>query len=181
MKDIIVKPDISIRFAMKKMSSEGQKCLIIADDQNKLLGTLSDGDIRKAILQGSVLEDSITQLYQNNPTSLIFDKYTSKEAKDIFIKSNFDLIPVIDENTIVVDALDFESIINNGIHQQKCTDVPVVIMAGGRGSRMEPFTKVLPKPLVPIHEKPIIEVIGVFNSWLTLATKSCLTFSSCFW
>ena len=59
MKDIIVQPNISIRQAMKNLSKSGQKCLVITNDVNMLLGTLSDGELRKAILKGASMGDSV--------------------------------------------------------------------------------------------------------------------------
>ena len=63
MKDITVKPDITIRQAMKKLSQTGEKCLVITDDVKNLLGTLSDGALRKAILKGYAVGDSINDIY----------------------------------------------------------------------------------------------------------------------
>jgi dTDP-glucose pyrophosphorylase len=160
MKDITVKPEITIRQAMKKLSQSGEKCLVIVDEKNTLLGTLSDGDLRKAILKGSAVGDSIKDIYQHEPTVLIEGKYRLPDAKKVFTKNKFDLIPVVDEKGKLVDILLWENVFNNGKYRQnEKLDVPVVIMAGGKGTRLEPFTKVLPKPLVPIHEKPVIEHI----------------------
>ena len=160
MKDITVQPGISIRQAMKKLSQTGEKCLVITDQDNKLLGTLSDGDVRKAILGGVGFGDSIDSIYQQDPTVLVEGNYSLGDAKKLFIKHKFDLIPVVDEKGVLADVLSLESVLENGVKNQGARlDVPVVIMAGGRGTRMEPFTKILPKPLVPVHEKPIIEHI----------------------
>ena len=160
MKDITVKPDITIRQAMKQLSETGKKCLIITDEENMLLGTFSDGDLRKAILNGTAMSDSLESFYQQKPTILVKGKYDLIEAKKLFSQYKFDLIPVVDENGTLKDVLFWESVFSNGSNKQKGKlNVPVVIMAGGKGKRMEPFTKILPKPLVPVHEKPIIEHI----------------------
>ena len=179
MKDITVKPDITIRQSMKKLSQSGEKCLVIIDDNKMLLGTLSDGDLRKAILNGSEMSDSIQQIYQTNPTVLIDGKYQVADIKKIFTQQRFDLIPVVNNQGELVDIFLWDEILNNGKKDKKAKiNVPVVIMAGGKGTRMEPFTKVLPKPLVPIHEKPIIEhiierftEIGCSNFHLTVNYK----------
>jgi dTDP-glucose pyrophosphorylase len=159
-KDIIVNPDITVRKAMKMLSSSGEKCLVITDKNNKLKGTLSDGDLRKSILKGALMADSIRDIYQNNPTFMIDGEYGSSEIKKRFTKNKFDLIPVVDDQGHLKDILFWEAVFKNQSNRFKLElNVPVVIMAGGKGSRLEPFTKVLPKPLVPIHEKPIIEHI----------------------
>jgi len=180
MKDIIVNPDITIRQAMKKLSQSGEKCLVIVDEKNTLLGTLSDGDLRKAILNGSKMNNSIHNIFQPKPTMLISGKYSNDEARKLFTKNKFDLIPVVDEMGKLLDVLLWDEIFKNGEKNQKeKLNVPVVIMAGGKGTRMEPFTKVLPKPLVPIHDKPIIEHIidsftdvGVHEFVLTVNYKA---------
>jgi dTDP-glucose pyrophosphorylase len=179
MKDIVVQPGITIRQAMKNLNKSGQKCLVIAGKDNILLGTLSDGDLRKAILKGSVMGDSIENIYQQKPTVLVEGKYSLSEAKKLFLKHNFDLIPIVNEKGLLKDKLSLESVLKIRNNQQKeKLDAPVVIMAGGKGTRMEPFTKILPKPLVPIHEKPIIEHIiqrftdiGCHDFYLTVNYK----------
>ncbi len=160
MKDLIVSPDFTVKKALKKLNQTGGKCLIVADENKTLLGTLSDGDLRKAILKGAVIGDFIEDTYQKKPTVLIEGRYNIDQAKKLFIKNKFDLIPVVDQKGKIVEALVWEKVFKNGEKKQRQKlDVPVVIMAGGKGTRLEPFTKVLPKPLVPIHEKPIIEHI----------------------
>ncbi|MBT6935989.1 MAG: NTP transferase domain-containing protein [Candidatus Marinimicrobia bacterium] len=179
MKDITVKPDITIRQAMKKIGKSGKRCLVIVDEKNTLLGTLSDGDLRKAILNGSKMNDSIQNIYQSKPTVFVEGKYELDEARTLFKKERFDLIPIVDEQGELIDILLWGKILNNSEKDQKeKLNVPVVIMAGGKGTRMEPFTKVLPKPLVPIHDKPIIEhiierfiVIGCSDFHLTVNYK----------
>tara|TARA_Y100000310_G_C20529018_1_gene737524 strand:- start:23 stop:1072 length:1050 start_codon:yes stop_codon:yes gene_type:complete len=160
MKDITVKPDINIRQAMKKLSLSGEKCLVITDKDNTLLGTLSDGDVRKAILKGVGFGDSIESIYQKKPTVLIEGKFSLSAVKRLFLDHKFDLIPIVNEKGLLIDILFWESILKTGDKRpKKKLNVPVVIMAGGMGTRLEPFTKVLPKALVPVHEKPIIEHI----------------------
>ncbi len=160
MKAIYVQPDITVRQAMKTLTQLGEKCLVIINEKNHLLGTLSDGDLRKAILKGAVMGDSIKNIYQQNPTMLVKGKYLLDEAKKLFTKNKFDLIPVVDEEGKLSDILLWETVFKGRENGQKGElNVSVVIMAGGKGTRMEPFTKVLPKPLLPVHEKPIIEHI----------------------
>ena len=160
MKDITVKPDISIRQAMKTLSQLGEKCLVIVNEKNHLLGTLSDGDLRKAILNGAVMVEPIKNIYQKNSRMLVEGKYMINEVKQMFTENKFDLIPVVDARGKLTDILQWGSVLRDvDKNLKEKLNVPVVIMAGGKGSRMEPFTKILPKPLVPVHEKPIIEHI----------------------
>tara|TARA_B100000029_G_scaffold516583_1_gene631435 strand:- start:1016 stop:2053 length:1038 start_codon:yes stop_codon:yes gene_type:complete len=156
----MVKTDITIRQAMKKLNETGQKCLVLTNEENILAGTLSDGDLRKAILQGFAVDDSVEGIYQTKPTALVEGKYDIAKAKKLFTKNKFDLIPIVNEKGKLVDLLFWENVFKKKKNVNKGQlETPVVIMAGGRGTRLEPFTKVLPKPLVPIHDKPVIEHI----------------------
>ena len=160
MKNITIKPDITIHQAMKKLGKAGERCLVVADDGSRLLGTLSDGDVRKAILRGFSFGDSIKTIFQANPTVLVKGEYEIEDARQLFIRHKYDLIPIVDQSETLLDVLFLESVIKIGDEKPgKKLDTPVVIMAGGKGTRLEPFTKVLPKPLVPIHDKPVIEHI----------------------
>ena len=179
MKNLIIDPDITIRQSLKRLSQGGEKCLIVVDKKNVLLGTLSDGDLRKAILAGAVIHDSIKDIYQQKPTVLVKGSFRHNQVKKLFIKHKFDIIPIVNSKNEIVDVLTWNAVFNNGkkLLREKL-DVPVVIMAGGKGTRMEPFTKVLPKPLVPIQEKPIIEhiierftEIGCSDFYLTVNYK----------
>tara|TARA_Y100001935_G_C17310048_1_gene515209 strand:+ start:4948 stop:6000 length:1053 start_codon:yes stop_codon:yes gene_type:complete len=160
MKSLYVKPDITIREAMKKLSQSGEKCLVVVDQKNTLLGTLSDGDLRKAILNGSEVSETINKIYNSSPTILFDGEYSVDEVKELFIQQRFDLIPIVNNQRELKDILLLKNILKSGEEEQKeKLNAPVVIMAGGRGTRLEPFTSVLPKPLVPVDEKPIIEHI----------------------
>jgi len=157
---VFFNPINTIKDALKRISKTGKKCLVVVDENEKLLGTLSDGDLRKAILRGSRINDSIEGIYKVKPTVFLIGEYNNKQAKETFIKRKIDLIPVVNREDIVVNVLFWGKIFSNDNHKtHHKLDVPVVIMAGGKGTRLEPFTKVLPKPLVPINEKPLIEHI----------------------
>ena len=155
---------------MKTLSEEGRKCIVIIDEGGRLIGTLSDGDLRKAILNGASMKDNIDNIYQKSPRVLIDGKYKKSEARKIFFENNFDLIPVINDKGFINDILFLESVLDQEEKTKKINyNIPVVIMAGGRGTRLEPFTKVLPKPLIPIHEKPIVE--HIIDRFLKIGSK----------
>ena len=159
MKNITVKLDITIRQAMKTLDKTAEKCLLVLDEDDKLLGSLTDGDLRRGILSGMNFSENISGCYHKDATTFTRGNYTQEDATQVLRDEKLDLIPVIDKDGKVVDYLTWLNI--NGERQNKkvLDDISVVIMAGGKGTRMEPFTKVLPKPLIPIHEKPIIEHI----------------------
>ena len=159
MRSLNVKEDITIIEAMKILNKTARKCLLVVDNQNKLLGTLTDGDLRRSILSGVKFLDSIQNSYNTKPTTLIQNNYSVEEAKQLLRDCKFDLIPVLDQDQNVVDYVTWSSFGHEVQPEKTLSDIPVVIMAGGKGTRLEPFTKILPKPLVPVHDKPIIEHI----------------------
>ena len=181
MKNLLINPNSKIKNALKQMTETGEKCLVVVDKKNKLLGTLSDGDVRKAILNGKIYEDKINEYYHKRPTFLRKENYSLSQAKNIFLKKRIDVIPIVKKLKKVVDVITFENIFKKGKSsiRSKSYSKTVIIMAGGKGSRLEPFTNVLPKPLVPINEKPVIEHIiekfirnKFYNFFITLNYKS---------
>ena len=170
----------TIKQALKQINVSGEKCLIVIDTEKKLLGTLSDGDLRRAILKGIDFKKEIKNIYNKKPISLLSKTFDNRDVRKIFLETKIDIIPVVNDNNEVVDILSWDKLFKSNKGENKSlVEIPVVIMAGGRGERLEPFTRILPKPLVPIHEKPIIEHIierftniGVKNFYLTVNYKS---------
>jgi len=159
MKDLTISPNITISHAMKALDATAKKCMLVVNQNNELLGTLTDGDLRRSILSGLKFSEKIKNTYNTNPTFLIQGSYTKKEAENLLKNMELDLIPIVDENHILVDYVTWSILDSDSPHSKTLENVPVVIMAGGKGTRMEPFTKILPKPLIPVHDKPIIEHI----------------------
>ena len=141
MKEILKNDRVSLKFALKKITISGHKCLLIADKNYILKGTLSDGDIRKAILQGVNINSSIKEIYQKNPLKLYLNEYTEDEVKNYFLKNQFDLIPVVNKKNKIIKVLFWEQIFRNK-KIKKSKNTSVVIMAGGEGKRMQPFTSI---------------------------------------
>ena len=165
MQSILKIPSLTLKEALSSMSKSGEKCIVVVDEDKKLLGTLSDGDIRKSILSGKSLDDSIEHIYQRNCTSLNEENYSDSSAKEIFSSKRIDLIPLVNKNNKVVDIIYWEHFLSEDKQETLDVDIPVVIMAGGSGTRLAPFTNVLPKPLIPIGEETIIEkIISKFTS-----------------
>ena len=181
MKSLLIKPNANLKEALKQLTKTGEKCLVVVGKKNRLLGTLSDGDLRNAILKGKFHKDKINEFYQKKSTFLRKENFSLSQAKNVFLKKRIDVIPIVDESKRVVDVVTFENIFNKNKKNKhsKNSSKTVVIMAGGKGTRLEPFTNVLPKPLVPINEKPVIEHIiekfaksNVTNIFITLNYKS---------
>ena len=149
----------SIKEALKQMDKAASKILFVVKKDNKLIGSLSDGDIRRAILKGVNLTEKVNSIMNNNPT-FVDENYDIENVKKILLEKKFEAIPIVNCNKEVVDTLFWNKVFNDKpIRKYPKINIPVVIMAGGRGTRLDPFTRILPKALIPIGEKPIIEII----------------------
>ncbi len=152
----------SIKDALKKVDLGITKVLLVLDDNQGLKGTLTDGGVRRYLLHGNSFDNNIYEVYNKNPITIRAKYFTVDIAKILIVENKIDLLPILDDNNRVVeiihrDKLFFEA--GLAVPNTSRVHVPVVIMAGGKGTRMEPFTKILPKPLIPIGDTPIIEVI----------------------
>lgn len=160
-KEILVSKNVSVKEVLKELDRTAEKTLLVVDQENRLLGTITDGDIRRYLLKGKSLEDDIKGIYCEKPTFVRDGKFTLESVKKIFIKKKINLLPVLDEKNRVVDYIVWDKVFSEEakLAQTGKIDVPVVVMAGGKGTRLEPFTNILPKPLIPINDKPVIELI----------------------
>ena len=156
-KNIFITENTNIHQAMQKLQKTGEKCLIVVSKQNKLLGTINDGDIRRAILNRISTSKSIKNIYEKNCIYIENKKNEFNKLKKIMITKKVDLIPIINKNKVVVDYATSKKIDQN--KKVKDINLEVIIMAGGRGTRLKPFTYILPKPLIPVKDKTVIEKI----------------------
>ncbi len=157
-KKYIINNDISVKQAMKTLDSGGIGFLAVYK-KSKLFGIITDGDIRRAILNDISLEKNIETI-TNTDFIFLFNNYTKKDADKIFRNSHIKHIPVINKNHELVDIITedvFYEIKPEAI--LKKLDAKVVIMAGGKGTRLMPFTQIIPKPLIPVGNKSMIEKI----------------------
>jgi len=157
LKKVLIGPEISVNQAMKRMDEGAEKILFVVDNENRLLGTVTDGDIRRWILKQGSLSNSISEVMNKNPIFLK-EGYQIEQAKLLMITKKIECIPIVDERMRIISALRWLDLFETRKRHKKI-NIPVVIMAGGQGTRLSPFTKILPKPLIPVGEKPIIEII----------------------
>jgi len=154
---ILISEDISIEAALKKMTALGKKCLIVAN-KGKFIGTLSDGDIRKALLSNQSIDSPIQDIFNEHAFSVIEGEFNNEDLRQVFLEKQYDLIPIVDHNNQVKNLVEWGNLFKPKSASQK-REMPVVIMAGGEGSRLKPFTNILPKPLIPLNDKTVIEKI----------------------
>lgn len=179
LEDLIVNKFTSIVDAMKQLDKIAKKILFVVDDDKSYIGSLTDGDIRRFILKTGNLDGTVLDVC-NKSSFYVRTGYNKNDALEYMRKNDINYAPVIGEKGLIVEFL----INEDKEHSLKIKvlnkiDLPVVIMAGGFGTRLEPFTKVLPKPLIPIGDKTILEIIidkfinyGVENIWLSVNYKS---------
>ena len=177
---ITVLESISVRDSMKQLNSTAKNGLVVVNSNGGLLGVLTDGDIRRHILSGGAINDSITNVYNKKPVFLSEDEDDKELIKQQFLTHKIDFIPIVDSKMKVTGYRTIDELFGNGHpHSLPQLNAPVVIMAGGRGTRLEPFTKILPKPLIPVNDKTIVEHIidrfipaGCSDFYLTVNYKS---------
>jgi dTDP-glucose pyrophosphorylase len=154
----VIQSSETILIALKKMDALDKKLLIVMKD-NKFSGLLSAGDIQRAVIQNKPLETKVNKVLRKNIRIAI-----PNDNLDMIKKMMFDyrmeLCPVVNTENEIVKIYFWEDVFRNEEPQPlKKFNLPVVIMAGGFGSRLKPLTNVLPKPLIPIGKKTIIEQI----------------------
>jgi len=159
MNKFLISENCNIRLAIKKLDDSGIGFICITNKDLNVIAVLTDGDFRRAILKGINLDKKIIEI-SNKKFISINNRVNKNEIINIFLKHKINKIPVLEKNKLidVVCREDF-NLENKYIISSQKKEIAVVIMAGGKGTRMKPFTNILPKPLIPIGELSILEVI----------------------
>lgn len=157
-KNLYIESSATITATLKRMDSEGTKLLIVGSEDN-FEGLISIGDLQRAIIKNISLSSSISDILRKEILVAKEDESIENIKKRMHtIRAEF--MPVINEKREVVEVIFWEDLIEaKKLPPSEKVTLPVVIMAGGKGSRLKPITNVLPKPLIPIGEKPIVEHI----------------------
>ncbi|SEQ16801.1 Nucleotidyl transferase [Lachnospiraceae bacterium NE2001] len=148
----IGKSDVTIVEAMRIINENGKGIMFLVNDAMAIDGCITDGDIRRFLLSGGGLDDYALNASNIHPVIA----HSIIEAKELYHDRKFVVIPVVDEHEKLYCLYDGDGI-NNKV--RKALNIPVVINAGGKGTRLDPYTRVLPKPLIPVGDIPIIELI----------------------
>lgn len=173
-----VYPEMNIKQALKRMDESGEKTLFVIDEKRRLIGTVTDGDIRKWIIKRTSLAKKISKVMNPKP-SFLREGYSEEDAKKMMVSKVIECIPVVDDQMRIISSVRWLDIFDGAAKRHKAIKAPVIIMAGGEGTRLSPFTNILPKPLMPVGERPIIELImdrfnefGCKEFYLSLNYKS---------
>ncbi len=180
LKNLLVLPSESIIRAMEIIDTNSKGLVIVTDKDNCILGTVTDGDIRRAILAGRDLNMPVSKLLENRPQASYRKPITALNGTDdaelleIMNKHNIRHIPIVDEENRVISV----SLMSDIIEDYRLP-ISAVIMAGGFGSRLQPLTDATPKPMLPLGDKPLLqrtieklEHAGIHNVNLTTHYKS---------
>ena len=143
--------------AMEKIDKNAKGILFIVDEGENLVGSVTDGDIRRWLIKTGNLHSCVTDAMHSSPVYIFTNELDT--AEKVMNREGISVLPVVNRDKSVVDILFLTGDIKKKGFKIKrnLSGVPVVIMAGGKGTRLYPYTKILPKPLIPIDETPIVE------------------------
>lgn len=155
----VIDSKVNIRDTIKKLDQGGIGMIVVTTSTKKVVGIVTDGDFRRAILKGINLNDNVVQIINKN-----FISVGAQEKETIiinsFLENKIDRLLVISDGKLKGILLREDFYLQGKIIlPEKKLKIPVVIMAGGKGTRMAPFTNILPKPLIPIGDRSMLEVI----------------------
>lgn len=152
--------------AMAKIDVNSKGILFITDGADTLSGCVTDGDIRRWILGAGDIHACVCSAMNTSPQYLYAEERI--KAEDVMRRKVITALPVLDRKGHIVDII-LSDEVSDVLPEERKKDlsgIPVVIMAGGKGTRLYPYTKILPKPLIPIGETPIVErIINCFSEY----------------
>lgn len=152
-RELLVSPQMPILHTLEIIDKSARQIALVADENDRLLGTVTDGDIRRGLLKGRALQDPISLIMNSFPT--VASPYETRENILALMKiKKIHQIPIVDEDGKIVHV----EVLNELLRPIK-KDNWVVLMAGGLGTRLHPLTHDCPKPLLPVGNKPLLETI----------------------
>lgn len=152
-KNVLISPDTKIQETIKIIDLHSLQIALVINQDQKLVGTVTDGDIRRGILKGIPLDASVEKIMNTSPITIPEIK-DSKNILNILKINKLRHLPVVDDEGCVIGIERLEDLLHSSKH-----DNWVVLMAGGLGTRLRPLTNNCPKPMLAIGEKPVLETI----------------------
>ncbi len=151
-KEYILDDKSNARQALQKLdalSSKDSRTLFIINEEGRLLGTITDGDIRRGLLSGREISENVN-LYMNRKFKFLREDQINADEVKLYKGLKIHLLPVLDTMERVIKLIDLKQV-------QAIVPISALIMAGGRGERLRPLTDATPKPMLKVGDKPIIE------------------------
>lgn len=152
-KEAIISPSSSLRHALEVMDREALQIALVAAEGGRLLGVLTDGDVRRALLRGQLLEVPVSEVMHLNPITAA-PNWSAARLLSKLEQHQLLQIPLLDDSGIIVGLKTL-----HGMLKRPRQDNPVFLMAGGFGTRLRPLTNTCPKPMLKVGERPLLEVI----------------------
>lgn len=152
MKDHLISQEITLLEALYRINSVAPEPLVlfVLDEENRMVGTLTDGDSRRALISGASVNDKVSKIMHRNFNYMKVEEIDNvkelKHQKEMMMK----LVPVLDKDMHIVEIINLEK-------YKTRLPIDAVLMAGGKGERLRPLTEKTPKPLLPVGEKAIID------------------------
>lgn len=154
-----ISSEATILSTLKLMDQLGVKSLLVLDNKRSFRGIVSIGDIQRSIIQNQSFDKHVKNILRENPR-VGHEGISLNEVKTLMIKYRMELYPVINESNEIVECYFWEDLFKSSpVIPLKKFNLPIVIMAGGKGTRLRPLTNVLPKALIPIGSKTMLEEI----------------------
>lgn len=160
---VLIDKDISIRETIEILDKSAKRILLVVE-KKKLIGVVTDGDIRRWILKNGDLSLKV-QLIMNKSPKVLSESNLSC-ANELMSRYSIEAVPIVNSENEVVDIIFWQDSCNKSEEFSENSQVPVVIMAGGKGTRLQPYTNIIPKVLIPIGDIPIVErIINSFSNY----------------
>ena len=151
--ELFIEPTATVLETLRKLDETGQRIRFIAPE-GQLKAVITDGDIRIFFLRGGTPDQTVDNAANYHPLSLPVSE--RGKARKMLQKHCIDALPILNKRGVITDIVFARG---EDVDNRKRADIPVVMMAGGLGTRLYPYTKILPKPLIPVGEQPIAELI----------------------
>lgn len=152
-KSIVLNKEDTILKALELLDLYALRIVLIVDEDNHLLGSVTDGDIRRGLLKGQDLHASVETIMHTTPYSIEQDTLTNRQIFEIMREKHYLALPII-KNGQLINVITLDDLIRKSKKEN-----PVFIMAGGFGTRLRPLTDTCPKPMLPVGGKPLLETI----------------------
>lgn len=153
----IISDDTTLIAALNQMNVEIKVLFVFHSD--KFIGMLSIGDIQRSIIKQVPLNTSIKEVLRKGGFTYASVNDSFEDVKHLMLKKRTEVMPIVDQEENLIDVYFWDDIFVETIAKNNLINLPVVIMAGGEGTRLRPLTNIIPKPLIPIGDKTILEII----------------------
>ncbi len=174
----LIAPTASVADAMRRMGESTARIVLVVDDERHLIGVATDGDVRRWILSGGRLDELVERVMNREP-SVVGPVYDREDVERLMVERHIECVPVVDGEGRLLSAVWWLDLFEADLRPVRTIDLPVVVMAGGAGTRLGHYTRVLPKPLIPVGDTPVVQLImdrfarvGCEDFHLTLGYKA---------